>query len=411
MALISGFGNQKTTLDDNASLIINRAGYPFRILGSSFKSGLQTPLLTRPVCNFFGTVGSFRPAETRHEFYISSKAILESVGYDLSSNDAAKGLPVSLYTDGSLVCSSGWMYHWCDSGTDQNSIKILSGATTYTYEEEDSTVEETLLQAYYGSFSGSEVWLSDLDVPEYSLVSGHLWDPSDLRVLTRVTTRDSFFTSSKDLINTDDLSQTTESHQPQLLLLDSGKSAFMLDGVLTRLEVPEFSLLASSPWTVMFWGKPSTKDGPLLGSLTDGTRVVVPDIVTGSLLITDDDDLTVGSTSAFSELYDGSFHLVTLASDSAGYVKMYLDKSLVETVGPIGDITGLDCFGLPGCNWFLGITYVHSTDQATLSDIMRFYDKTAPWYALGAYWDSFDITANEFGDLLGSEEGIFGFAL
>ncbi len=394
MPRITQLENQLSNIPDNSSILLDRDnGIPLRILGSDFKSELYSRLMKSLEYSFFNLAGDFRPAETIHEFYLFGKKLLESYGYDPSSILDSKGIPVLIETDGVLNTTKGWMFH--KIGT-PNSIKVFFvDGTTATYEENDSTAEETKIFSWKGNLANTSNWLRDFDLPGYPLRPSQMWDPNDIR---NAWMSDEIL-SIHNQISTESIGQSDSTKRPVVFETLSGIKTLLFSS-LTSVDITSFDLDTSSDWTITFWVKPSNRTEDILGNSSSPNSRIILDYDLGMLNLIDSTGYSVLTAAP---IFDKRFHMISLVSDSTGKVFVYIDRSLSVAFDDIASFTGLDSIGLETFSGAFGFFYIETGIEASIAEIQHLYDRTYQRYLL-------DDTYDEPIPMMFSDTEVYGFS-
>lgn len=394
MPRITQLENKRSTISDDASILLDRDnGIPLRILGSDFKSELYSRLMKSLEYSFFNLAGDFRPAETKHEFYLYGKRILESYGYDISSLVDSNGIPVLIETDGVLNTTKGWMFH--KAGT-PNSIKIFFvDGTTATYEENDSTEEETKIFSWKGNLANTSDWLREFDLPGYPLRPSQMWDPDDVRN----TWISDEISSIHNQISTESIGQSDSTKRPVVFETLSGVKTLLFSN-LTSVDITSFDLSTSLDWTITFWIKPSNRTEDILGNSSSPNSRIILNYDLGMINLIDS---TGYSVLAAAPIFDKRFHMISLVSDSTGKVFVYVDRDLSVAFEGITSFTGLDSIGMETFSGAFGFFYIESGIEASLAEIQHLYDRTYQRYLL-------DDTYDEPIPMMFSDTEVYGFS-
>lgn len=408
MALITDLPIQVTAIDDSASIILERdLSKPLRILGVDFKReiglGIQEPLEHA----YIDLVGSFRPSQTKGEFYSYGKTLLQGLGYNLSVNKKSAGLPVMLEIDSVSDNEKGWMYHWVFGGL--NYIKVaFSSGTTKSFKEGDTTAQVISLYSYAGLFPNTGSWLRDIDFPGYPVKPTSMWNPSDLRNGLVPKFGESIVASLFDQSGTDPMAQTDPNKRPSLFGLPSNEQTIIFGAGSTNLKVTPFSLSSSAKWTIVLWVRPSDREEVLLGSSTGHSRLTFKPSA---------NELTLKFSNQSVEripvyVFDKEFHMVSLTGNGEGKIDIYVDNSFVRRISPSLNLSNLDSVGMGDFSGLLGAFYLEQGIHASELEIKTLYSRMLGRYYVDEEWNeamAYDFSAvDSYGF---SEEDEYGFVL
>lgn len=372
MPRISQLENKIPTIANDAAILIDRDnGVPLKILGVDLKSELFSRLSPPVEYSFFDLAGDFRPAETRGEFYLFGKALLESYGYDLSIDNTKNGVPVLIETNEILSTIKGWMIHINDV---VNSIKVLfEDGTESVYLENDSSPVLIKIFSWKAALANTEDWLRDIDIPGYPVRPTQMWNPNDVRN----TWMDEKIAVVHNQIGTVSLTQADSSKQPDLHETTKGKIFLFSQG--NSLDVTPFDLSTSVAWTLVFWVKPSNRDETLLGnSATSGNKIILKHSNSSILLI----DSLNESTSISANIFNKKFHLVTITCSVEGFINIYIDKERKGMVAGASDFIGINSIGMSSFSGSLGFLFVENDIEASMAEVNHLYDRTVEKYEM-----------------------------
>ncbi len=188
MPLISQFERQSSVINDDDTFIVDRSGLPYKITGENYKTEMSSLLNKETTYCFYGLIGDFRTSETKHEFYLFGKALLENLGYEINHQGLSRGFPIYTLIDsgsGYVKSEKAWIYHYNNPLEDTvPRIFVSSSSALQTYEKYDSTAIDIKIKTYYGKFPGSDYWIHYLDLPTNLI---HIYESSDLRNVLRYT--------------------------------------------------------------------------------------------------------------------------------------------------------------------------------------------------------------------------------